>query len=112
MASGQKHFSKGTDFVEYIENLISKGDRNAILSEVKNCQRRNHLVALGTRLKQLLVHQKCPLIFIQITAVECQNEFVKILHQVFGKFCSKQFCPLALAVIFHRVHQPRPVVNQ
>ena len=57
MASGQK-FLKGTDFVQHIESLILKGDSYAILQLVDSCKERNHLVALGTRLKQLLLKNK------------------------------------------------------
>ena len=83
MASEQKKFSKATDFQHFIESLIVQGDKKSILNSVNECQNRNHLVALGTRLKQLLIDKKSDVIFTKLTLVECKQKILE--YTVFKK---------------------------
>ena len=65
--AGDHKFEKGIYFVSHIEKLIIQGKKDAILGAVKNSNERNHLVALGSRLKQLLLENKETVIFTKLT---------------------------------------------
>ena len=89
MAGGQK-FKKALDFVNFIEGLILKGDRVGIYETIKACSERNHLVALGSRLKQLILVNKSGIIFTQLTLERCKEEIYKILEIILKFYKSFQ----------------------
>ena len=85
MASEQK-ISKALNFVQEIEKHIVHGDRDAILEAVSSCEERNHLVALGTRLKHLSVPKADTTIFTHLTKTECQTKISELLDTIFDQF--------------------------